>query len=654
MTVFDPDAMTAPLASRAASLTGSNGIKPPAVIVEAIRGDRSAKIVLGVDDVDTEVAARTNQTFEVGSHTKMMTAVAVLQLVGEGRIDLDARAADYLPSSVVSGLPNASTATVRQLLAMRSGIPNYNDDLDIAEWLDAHPGQSFGPSQALAVARDMDATNAPGAAFHYANTPYLLLGMIIEEVTGHSWASEIQSRVFDRAGMSHSSARQFDPDPQRLSSYRVDGGRLVDVTNGLWVPKGESGVVSTTSDLIAFLSALLREQTLLSPAMLDEMLGFVNTGGGNAFGLGIFRYPVSGRDLYGFAGGTLGTASATWFDPTADIFVSMGASLSSVPASAAATALQTTLRALEAWAQPDGGPVEVRSVSAAALGIADHSAGATISARGAALTLDTSLRGLALGDTVFSDGSVLVVGDGTSGTGGDERGNLVSIPLGFAGAMNADNRLYGFGGSDDMTGGNGDDRISGGAGSDTMHGGAGNDYILGGSGNNRMAGEEGNDRIGGGANAELAWGNAGHDYISLGDGADDLYGGPGDDTLRGGSGRDHLYGGDGADKLEGGRDRDVFVFDDGESTPGAPDVITDFSEHGDYLDFRPVDAVDGGGDSRFHWIGRTSFTDHAGELRITRDGDDFRIEGDTDGDGRAEVAVVLRDYDGGSPDHLLL
>ena len=233
----------------------------------------------------------------------MMTAVVILQLAAEGLIDLDATAADYLPDSVTQGIPNAGTATVREMLAMRSGIPNYTEAVDgngvplYLKALRGDPDAQFGPNKALDVARDMAASNEPGAAFDYSNTPYLLLGLMIEAVTGNSWAEELQHRVFDPAGMRHSTARRFDPDPLRLSSYQERDGELVDVTDARLVPRGESGVASTTADMIAFLKALLVDGTLLPPAMLAEMTDFSGVGGGFAFGLGLYRVStgVAGR-----------------------------------------------------------------------------------------------------------------------------------------------------------------------------------------------------------------------------------------------------------------------------------------------------------------------------------------------------------------------
>ena len=212
-------------------------------------------------------------------------------------------------------------------------------------------------------------------------------------------------------------------------------------------------MVSTTADLTAFLSALMIDGRLLSDAMLDEMLAFVPTGSGGSFGLGISATPVSGTTHYGFAGGTLGTSSVTLYDPANGIIVSMAGTLKDLDASAAAIQLDATARALAAWATPHGGPVEVRSVSAAGLTVTDTADGICLAARGASLTLGFVLRALAADGATFADGSVLVVGDATAGTAADDAANLIPIRADFAAAIDADNRLLGLGGDDRLLGG---------------------------------------------------------------------------------------------------------------------------------------------------------------------------------------------------------
>lgn len=139
-------------------------------------------------------------------------------------------------------------------------------------------------------------------------------------------------------------------------------------------------------------------------------------------------------------------------------------------------------------------------------------------------------------------------------------------------------------------------------------------------------------------------GGAGNDKLSAGDGADDLYGESGRDKLKGGSGEDYLDGGKGRDKLTGGGDADLLhggggkdkfiVTKVGQSTPEASDTILDFAAGKDLIDLRKIDEF-----SRF--IGEREFTGRAGEVRYGYDGGDTIVQGDTNGDGRADLAIVL-------------
>ena len=208
--------------------------------------------------------------------------------------------------------------------------------------------------------------------------------------------------------------------------------------------------------MIAFLKALLVDGTLLSPAMLAEMTDFSAVGGGFAFGLGLYRVSTGGgRTVIGFAGGTLGTSSATWYDPDerhlrldgreprhrqhqrAGARASAPTSTASPPGRRSRTATRST----------------IRSVSAAAIAVAATADGLRLAAGDASITLDRALRATTTGNTVFDDGSVLVVGDDAAGAAGDDAANVVRIARDFAAALDRDNQILGLGGDDRLTGG---------------------------------------------------------------------------------------------------------------------------------------------------------------------------------------------------------
>jgi len=154
----------------------------------------------------------------------------------------------------------------------------------------------------------------------------------------------------------------------------------------------------------------------------------------------------------------------------------------------------------------------------------------------------------------------------------------------------------------------------------------------------------GDDQLTGSSIVDGLDGGAGKDKLRAGDGDDDLYGesgrdrlfgGDGQDYMDGGKGRDRLTGGDDADLLHGGAGRDKFIQTKVEqSTPEAPDTILDFDQGKDLIDFRKIDDL-----SRF--IGQRDFTGREGQVRYAYSGGNTVVEGDTDGNGTADLAVVI-------------
>lgn len=599
---FDPHALSQTLKTGAEQIR--KGGDATAALVRIEHGNLSVEAGSGLSDLTSGQAAQAHQTYEIGSQTKMMTAVVILQLAEEGSLDLDAPAADYLPSATIAHLPNADTATVRQLLNMTAGIPNYTDAVDadgvslVAKALLEHPGEVFGPDAALALARDMPATNAPGAAEHYSNTNYLLLGKIIEGLDGKSFIDSLQNRVFDKAGMKDAIG-QLDPDGHRLHSYATDPitGKQIDVTEALWETRGESGVAATTADMTGFLKALFIDKTLLGDDALAQMTDFhlseSGPGYASSFGLGMAKIVLDGGHSYvGFTGGTFGTGSSTYLDLQTGAIVSLAATNPDADATSDALALQAFVNGTPGW-QPikdDAGPLSIVSGDAAELRLSSHADGLAFKIGGATLTLDRDLAGLTTQSVRFHDGSVLVVGDNKAGDADDQRANDIDIRRDFAAAAHKDNQILGLGG---------DDRL---------RGAAGNDRVLGGDGADLLAGRGGNDQ---------------------------LIGGRGDDRLCGGAGKDALSGGAGRDVMTGGAGADTFIF----AATGRQDTIRDFETGLDRIDIAALGHRVLGGE--LHWVGQAEFSHAAGEGRLQMQGHHSFVEIDLNGDGSVDAAIAL-------------
>ena len=666
MILFDPKAITQSLTAAAETVRAT--ANAPAVVLQLDRGALAASAATGVGDLQSGTAAKPQQTFEIGSQTKLMTSVTILQLVEAGKIDLDAPAATYLPAATIAGIANTDTVTVRQLLNMTSGIDNYTEvrgtdgvPLFIKALLDT-PDQVFGPDQALDLARGLPPLSAPGNTYFYSNTNYTLLGKIVEGITGKPFVTALTDGIFIKAGMTET-LRQLGTDDPRLSSYLENptNGQLIDVTRAQWEMRGEAGIVSTTADMVKFLQALFVDKTLLNAASLAEMTKFVPTGANESidtgFGLGLVKFAFIGGDTYyGFTGGTLGTASSTYVNLTTGAIVALGATSSEVDTLSGGFSVLQALEGNAAWnIVDDGSALQLVTGSAHDLTLTQGKDGLTFVMEGAALTLDRSLKGLTTQTVAFKDGSVLVVGDNTSSGARDHRANNIDILRDFYAAAGADNQIQGLGGDDLLKGGRGNDLIFGGSGRDTLSGRIGNDDLRGGSGNDKLSGGTGHDALAGDGGHDRIAGDTGNDTISGGAGRDTIDGGAGADVLWGGSGADRLYGGAGADILEGGSEADHlwggagadrFVFN--ASNGGARDTIHDFTRAADIIDL--TDLTPGA----LNWIAGGAFGHVEGQIRAFSSGGGVLIQADLNGDAKADFQLFVQNVNGLSAQDFLL
>lgn len=185
---------------------------------------------------------------------------------------------------------------------------------------------------------------------------------------------------------------------------------------------------------------------------------------------------------------------------------------------------------------------------------------------------------------------------------------------------------------------------SGSVGVDIVNAGAGQDSVYGRAGNDQLNGQDGNDYL---------FGDIGNDALDGGDGIDHLEGGLDNDTLIGGVGNDTLYGQDGIDVVNGGAgvdflnggagaDRFVFAGGDSGATIATADRIGDFAQgQGDRIDLSAIDAVAGGADNAFSFIGNAAFGNVAGQLRYEQISGVTYVQGDTDGNGVADFIIRL-------------
>ncbi len=480
MTTYTLDLRATQSDSNAFAQNFLTAIQAPGVQVTRADNGVISSSAAGVSDRATGAAMTATQTIDAGSQMKMLTAVVALQLAGEGKLDFTKTAAAYLPAAELAGLANANTATVEQLLAMRSGIPNYSTVVGpsgqprYVERLLGEPEVLFTPADALALVRG-DASNfAAGTQYEYSNTNYVLLGRIIESVTGQSLEAAMQSRIFKPAGMTQSTTVSWPVDANRSHGYGQLNGQLVDATYLKSDEGAEGGLITTTTDLAKFMNALFGQKILLSNAQLAKMTApttvFAEEGGNSeTFGLGIITYKINGETYHGGSGQSLTNLSSTFYDVKTGAIVS-AAKNDRTPLESGPDVDQITFATVSALGA-DPQLSRVGTLTAAdTLNITGASA-AQIDLNGTVMKLDQTQVSLNGAKLSFADGSALIRGS----DGVDDR---LSVGGQAPAALGKDNQLIGGGGNDSLTGGSGNDRFIGGAGNDTIVGGAGADRAV--------------------------------------------------------------------------------------------------------------------------------------------------------------------------------
>ncbi|MGV9933460.1 serine hydrolase domain-containing protein [Streptomyces olivaceoviridis] len=273
-----------------------------------VGGDGTWRGTAGVRDVRTGAPALENARFRAGSVTKVVTASIVLQLAAEGRIDLDGTVQRYLPGLLTEDF---APVTVRQLLNYTSGLRPGASLGDTVEEGYPHRFETLTPRQVVADAVAQGPAYAPGTRQTYGNIHYTVLGMLIEKVTGDSYAHQAELRIFRPLGMRHSSF-PVGADPRihgpHNRGYDWIDGKLVDVTDWNMSDRFAAGdLISTTADLERLLVGVFRGRVVPEPE-LKEMFTLPDVPGAR-YGAALERFEVNGKVIWGKTGSRPGYAT---------------------------------------------------------------------------------------------------------------------------------------------------------------------------------------------------------------------------------------------------------------------------------------------------------------------------------------------------------
>jgi D-alanyl-D-alanine carboxypeptidase len=302
------------------------GAVPGITLGVAMPDGTSFGLATGWADTSRHVAMTPDARMLQGSVGKTYFGAVALQLVAEGRLELDRRVADYLGDRAwYDRVPNAREVTVRQIMSHTSGIVRYEFNPRFLEDLTADPMRTFTPEQRLEYLFDTEPPFAPGEGWEYSDTNFILVAMLIEQVTGNEAYDEIRQRVLVPGGF-HNTVPSDRPEvPGLVQGYAGQGnpfggfdamvqdGRLAINPQFEW---GGGGFASTAQDLARWTWAI-QEGRVFNPSLLaDYRQGTPAPLGPDAsYGLGVIMMELPAGTAWGHSGFMPGYRTEAYYFP---------------------------------------------------------------------------------------------------------------------------------------------------------------------------------------------------------------------------------------------------------------------------------------------------------------------------------------------------
>jgi D-alanyl-D-alanine carboxypeptidase len=274
----------------------------------------------GLANVEARTPVSPHTVFRMGSITKQFTAAVILQLAAEGRLSLDDPLSRFLPDYPAPG----SDATVRQLLNHTVGVQSYTG---IPGWMrEENTNRAYTTAEMIAQFRDLPAPSRPGEAYAYNNSGYVLLGAIIETVTGMPWHQAVEERIARPLGLA--TIRYGvgeDRMPNMAAGYTADEqGVHPSQRIHMSVPHAAGALIGSVEDLARWAQAL-HHGRVVDPANYAQMVGPTRLSNGESvpYGFGLAPDEVRGRPAVGHGGGIFGFSTFSLYIPSEDIFIAV-------------------------------------------------------------------------------------------------------------------------------------------------------------------------------------------------------------------------------------------------------------------------------------------------------------------------------------------
>ncbi|MDQ3072834.1 MAG: beta-lactamase family protein [Bacteroidota bacterium] len=263
----------------------------------------------GYSSINDRTASDPETKYRIGSISKMFTSVMIFQLIEEGKLTLATKLSDFF-----SEIPNANQITISRLLNHQSGLYNFTNDSTYLEW----NTRKRGRQEILELIKGYEPSFKPGKKSEYSNTNYVLLGYIIEEITGKTYTEELKSRITDKIGLKNTfvGSTIAHESGDALSFNFIGKNWEPESETDMSIPGGAGAIISTPGDLTTFIEALFTSGKLLNEESLSQMTVIKD-----GYGYGIFKFPFYKHFSYGHTGGIDGFNSMVAYFPDDSVAV---------------------------------------------------------------------------------------------------------------------------------------------------------------------------------------------------------------------------------------------------------------------------------------------------------------------------------------------
>lgn len=291
--------------------------QPGVTLLVAKDGKIIFKGASGMANLELDIPMKSNHILRIGSITKQFTAVAILMLQEQGKLNIQDDITTFIPDYPTNG----KKITVEHLLTHTSGIQSYTE---VPGFMANHLRGDKTVEEMMDFFKNEPINFSPGERFQYNNSGYFLLGVIIEKASGMTYAEFVERNIFQKIGMNNSF---YDSEnkviPNRVSGYEMDGGQIINAPYlSSTIPYAAGSLISTVEDLYKWNQAIHNYKLVKKESLEKALTPFIlNDGESTEYGFGWGINNFFGEKSYQHSGGINGFVSNAMYLPEQDLFV---------------------------------------------------------------------------------------------------------------------------------------------------------------------------------------------------------------------------------------------------------------------------------------------------------------------------------------------